>query len=77
MNEIWDEQEEAQIKHMLSASFIGSPSTIDKALQSFIANTGINELMANAHIYDFNARLYSYDLLGEVMNINADKACMA
>jgi len=69
MNEIWDELEEAQIKHMLSGSFIGSPSTIDKALQYFITNTGINELMANAHIYDFNARLHSYELLSEVIQV--------
>lgn len=68
MHEIWTELEEAQIKQMLSASFIGSPATLQKNLQEFVHLTGINELMANAHIYDPQARQYSYKLLKEVMN---------
>jgi luciferase family oxidoreductase group 1 len=67
MQEMWNELEEAQIKQMLSASFIGSPDTIRKDIESFIKATGINELMANAHIYDLNAKLHSYELLKEVM----------
>jgi len=67
MQEIWNELEEAQIKQMLSASFIGSPHTIKKDIEGFIEATGINELMANAHIYDLDAKLHSYKLLKEVM----------
>ena len=71
MNEIWNEFEEAQIKHMLSASFIGSSEKISDELENFIEHTGVNELMVNAHIFDFDAKLHSYKLLSEIMNVDA------
>ncbi len=67
MNELWNEVEEAHVKQMLSSSFIGSPDTLEKNIQAFIDRTGINELMANAHIFDHEARMHSYKLLGEMM----------
>lgn len=69
MDELWTEQEEAQVKHMLSASFIGSPAAIEKNIRQFVELTGIDELMANAHIYDHEARMHSYKLLKEVMGV--------
>jgi len=69
MNELWNEVEEAQVKHMLSASFIGGPATLAKNIQAFVERTGINELMANAPIFDHDAKLHSYKLLTEVMKI--------
>lgn len=67
MNTIWNEYEEAHVKAMLSGSFIGSAATIEAGIQSLVARTGINELMVNAHIFDMEAKLHSYELLGEVM----------
>lgn len=67
MNEIWNEFEEAQIKQMLSASFIGNASTVEKALQTFIAKTSIDELMVNAHIFDFKAKLHSYEMVSKIL----------
>jgi len=69
IHEIWDELEEAQVKHMLSGSFIGSPPTLRKEIQHFIEASGINELMASAHVYDLDAKLHSYKLLSEVMQV--------
>lgn len=66
MNVIWTKLEEAQIKQMLSGSFIGSAATVKQELKKFIQQTGIDELMAAAHIYDFNAKLHSYKLLSEI-----------
>lgn len=68
MNALWNEYEAAQIKERLSCSFIGSPDTVQSALERFIAATGVNELMAVAHIYNINAKLHSYELLAAVMN---------
>jgi len=68
MNDLWNEVEEAHVKQMLSASFIGSPATLEKGIHAFAERTGINELMANAHIFDHAAKLHSYKLLSEVMN---------
>jgi luciferase family oxidoreductase group 1 len=68
MKIVWTEIEEAQIKQMLSGSFIGDPVTISQQLEKFIQRMGIDELMAAAHIYDFGAKLHSYKLLREIMN---------
>lgn len=68
MNALWNDYEALQIKERLSCSFIGSAATVQPALQRFIASTGINELMAAAHIFDINAKLHSYELLAEVMS---------
>lgn len=69
MSAIWNEYEEAHVKAMLSSSFIGSSDTIKKSIQNFIAQTGINEIMVNSHIFDPNAKLHSYELLGKVMKM--------
>lgn len=74
MEEIWNEVEEAHVKQMLSASFIGSPARLEKNIQEFIELTGINELMANAHIFDHEARMHSYKLLSEVMKVKANNS---
>jgi len=67
INALWNDYEALQIKERLSCSFIGSAATVHPVLQRFIALTGINELMAAAHIFDINAKLHSYKLLAEVM----------
>jgi len=77
MHEIWNELEEAQIKQMLSGSFIGSAATLVKQIKNFVDITGINELMANAHIYDLDAKLHSYELLASITNIKATPASIA
>jgi luciferase family oxidoreductase group 1 len=67
MNGLWNDYEALQIKERLSCSFIGSAAAVQPALQRFIASTGVNELMAAAHIFDSNAKLHSYKLFAEVM----------
>lgn len=77
MKEVWNDLEETQVKQMLSASFIGSPATLEKNIQEFIELTGINELMANAHIFDHEAKMHSYKLLSEVMHVKANNSSIA
>lgn len=67
MDGIWSEYEEEQASQMLACTFTGSKDTLQKDLQQFLDQTGIDELMATAHIYDHQARLNSYRLLAEVM----------
>lgn len=67
MDDLWNEFEEAQVKQMLSGSFIGSASTLEENIKSFVAQTGIDELMINAHVYDFEAKKNSYKIVSEVM----------
>jgi luciferase family oxidoreductase group 1 len=47
---------------VLSCSAIGSPDTVRRALQDFIAQTGADELMVTSQIFDHDARLRSYQI---------------
>ena len=47
---------------VLSCSAIGSPDTVRRALQDFIAQTGADELMITSQIFDHDARLRSYQI---------------
>lgn len=65
MDEVWDVYEEEQARQMLSCTFTGSKETIRKDLQSFLDQTGVDEIMATAHIFDHQAKLHSYHLLSQ------------
>ena len=55
------------VNSMLACTFKGSVSTLRKNLRTFIADTGIDELMATSHIYDFDAKLRSFSILKEAL----------
>ena len=50
------------LDEMLSCSVVGSPETVRRGLEAFVARTGADELMVASQIYDHEARLRSYDL---------------
>lgn len=56
-----------QVHQMLKYSFIGSKSTVKDQVQSFIAETNADELIAVTHIYDAADRIRSYELFAEIM----------
>jgi luciferase family oxidoreductase group 1 len=62
----WSPQEKVQAAGMLKYSVVGSPQTVRRGLQEFIATTGVDELMVVSAIYDHSARLRSYEILAEV-----------
>ncbi|MAN74606.1 MAG: alkane 1-monooxygenase [Henriciella sp.] len=75
----FDEQiqphERAMLDTMLSCSAVGSPQTVSKKLDSFIAETGADELILSAHIFDEKARMRSYEIAAEVReSLGAAKA---
>lgn len=67
MARIWDVYQEQAVQQMLAYSFIGGPETIRKKIQAFREQSGVDELMVTAHIYDPAARLYSYELVARVL----------
>ncbi|MCP9236136.1 LLM class flavin-dependent oxidoreductase [Lewinella sp. JB7] len=67
MDALWSTAERQYVEQMLAASFFGSKATLARDLRAFVQQTGINELMVSAHVYDHAARLYSHQLLAEVM----------
>lgn len=56
-----------QVHQMLKYSFIGSKETVKDQVQSFIAETNADELIAVTHIYDATDRIRSYELFAEIM----------
>jgi len=56
----------AMVDGALSCTAVGSPDTVRRALQAFIATTGANELMLTSQIFDHTARLRSYEIAAEV-----------
>lgn len=58
--------ERAVLQQVLACSAIGSPDTVRRTIQDFIARTGADELIITSHIYDHAARLRSYQIAAEV-----------
>ena len=56
----------AMLADALSASAIGSPDTVRRALREFIARTQPDELMVTSQIFDHAARLRSYEILADL-----------
>ncbi|HEX7082426.1 MAG TPA: LLM class flavin-dependent oxidoreductase [Gammaproteobacteria bacterium] len=62
----WTPLERAQASRMLACSFVGSRATVRDGLRRFIDETGADEVIVAAAIYDHTARLRSYEILAEV-----------
>jgi luciferase family oxidoreductase group 1 len=63
MEGIWSEAEKAAVQQMMQFSFIGSANTVKKNLESFIATTGVQEIMVASHIFDHSLKLRSYEMI--------------
>jgi luciferase family oxidoreductase group 1 len=63
----WTPLEKAQASRMLTCAFVGSPATVRAGLTKFLDDTGADEVIVAAAIYDHAARLHSYELLAQVM----------
>ncbi|MEI6003142.1 LLM class flavin-dependent oxidoreductase [Paraburkholderia bengalensis] len=60
------EMEMSGVQHSLACSVIGDRDTVRDRLRSIIAQTGANELMLTAQIYDHAARLRSFEIGAQV-----------
>ncbi|MFS8085371.1 MAG: LLM class flavin-dependent oxidoreductase, partial [Acidobacteriota bacterium] len=61
----WSPAEKHQASRMLAHSGVGSPTTVRKGLEDFVAATKADELMIVTSIYDPAARIRSYELVAE------------
>jgi luciferase family oxidoreductase group 1 len=61
----WSPAEKAHVSRMLARSFVGTGGEVASRLRGFVAETGADELIVAAAIYDHRARLRSYELLAE------------
>ena len=60
------EVEAAGFDRMRRYSFVGAPETVTRGLEAFLEETGADELMVTAQIYDHAARLRSFEIVAEV-----------
>ena len=61
----------------LACSAAGSPDAVRRSLQSFIADTGADELMITSQIYDHAARVRSYEITAQIRDTLAADAAAA
>jgi luciferase family oxidoreductase group 1 len=67
----WRPAERAQVERMARVSVVGSPGAVREGLSALLSETGADELMFTAHIYDHAARLRSFELAaGALQEIN-------
>jgi luciferase family oxidoreductase group 1 len=62
----WTPSEKIQAERTLTCAFVGSADTVRRGLEHFLANTGVDEVMVVAAIYDHKARLKSYEILADI-----------
>jgi luciferase family oxidoreductase group 1 len=58
--------EHALLSSVLACTAIGSPVTVKRTLDAFIARTQADELMITAQVHDHAARLRSYEITAQV-----------
>jgi len=65
----WTEAEQQDVAGTLACSFVGTPATIAEDLRGFLARTGADELIVTTSLHDNAARLRSYTLLSEAIQM--------
>jgi luciferase family oxidoreductase group 1 len=66
MDGLWSPQERLGVEHALACSVVGSRATVRQGLKDFIAQTGADELMVTAQIYDHAARVTSFEIVADI-----------
>jgi luciferase family oxidoreductase group 1 len=62
----WTPQEKVHASQMLKYAVVGSPQTVRRGIEEFVAQTGVDELMVVSAIFDHAARLRSYEILADL-----------
>lgn len=66
MDALWSPAEKAGVARMLAESVVGSPVTVRAGLRATAERTGADEFIVAGALYDFGARLRSYELLAQL-----------
>jgi len=74
----WSPTERAAVEHRTRCSAVGSPETIRRRLEELLNETGADEVIATAQIFDHGARLRSFEIAASVFReINEAKPSSA
>jgi luciferase family oxidoreductase group 1 len=68
MDTLWDDREKSIVERQLGYAAIGSKESVRNRLQAILEETQADELIAASQIYDHQARLRSFEIVGEIMN---------
>ncbi|MCL4164518.1 UNVERIFIED_CONTAM: hypothetical protein GTU68_021714 [Idotea baltica] len=60
-------------QRMLKYAFVGSKETVSKKTESFLHETGVNEIMTVSHIYNPEERIKSFQIFSEIMKENQSR----
>jgi len=71
MTGLWDEAEKYAVQSMLKYSFIGSAESVEAQLNTFLQETGVDEIMVTTHLYDHAARLRSYEIVSQIFRTHS------
>jgi luciferase family oxidoreductase group 1 len=66
--------ERGMLEQALACSAVGSPDTVRRGVDAFVARTGADELIVTSQIYDHGARLRSYEILARVTGTEGTEA---
>ncbi len=66
MDAYWSPVEKAHVSAKLARSFVGAPQTVERGLKAFVEETGVDEVIVAAAIYEHEARLRSYEILAGI-----------
>lgn len=63
MDGLWNEGERAAIANMTQYAVVGSAPIVKTGLQSFLEQTGVDEVMITSHVYSLEAKTHCYELV--------------
>jgi luciferase family oxidoreductase group 1 len=66
IEQYWTPSEKHQASRMLKYLIVGSPETVRRELESFVAETKCDELMVVCSLHDHAARIRSYEIVAEI-----------
>lgn len=70
IEDYWTTAEMHHVSRMLKYSIVGSPESVRRDLETFVALTKADELMIVSHLYDHAARILSYEIVAEAAGTN-------
>jgi len=63
---IWTPAEKALVAARLGGSIIGDRETVQQELDEFVERTAADEIMVNGMVFDYSARLRSYEIVADI-----------
>ena len=66
IDDYWSPTEKLHASRMLKYSIVGSPETVHRDLENFVALTNADELMIVTSLHDHSARVRSYEIVPEM-----------